>query len=203
MIIFLSILVSLFSAGLCFLLVHFFINKIEDRQTRKIIVVAASLITTVIMLISTGIVFVPKAASNSLRGGIELLEGGLENRYPGIGSEVLDKEELREIAIQGRSLRGSIARNCGGGIIAGYVSANCFLKALEHFAESTESHLDEFDRSGQAFTLHNILSYTEAQLQLAIRRTVFYTLLILLGVSVLVNVAVSLFSAAIFKKWLD
>ncbi len=155
------------------------------------------------MLISTGIVFVPKAASNSLRGGIELLEGWLENRYPGIGSEVLDKEELREIAIQGRSLRGSIARNCGGGIIAGYVSANCFFKALEHFAESTESHLDEFDRSGQAFTLHNILSYTEAQLQLAIRRTVFYTLLILLGVSVLVNAAVSLFSAAIFKKWLD
>lgn len=203
MIIFLSILVSLFSAGLCFLSVHFFINKIEDRQTRKMIVVAVSLITAVIMLISTGIVFVPKAASNSLRGGIELLEGGLENRYPGIGSEVLDKEELREIAIQGRSLRGSIARNCGGGIIAGYVSANCFLKALEHFAESTESHLDEFDRSGQAFTLHNILSYTEAQLQLAIRRTVFYTLLILLGVSVLVNVAVSLFSAAIFKKWLD
>ena len=203
MIIFLSILVSLFSAGLCFLSVHFFINKIEERQTRKISVVAASLITAVIMLISTGIVFVPKAASNSLRGGIELLEGGLENRYPGIGSEVLDKEELREIAIQGRSLRGSIARNCGGGIIAGYVSANCFLKALEHFSESTESHLDEFDRSGQAFTLHNILSYTEAQLQLAIRRTVFYTLLVLLGVSVLVNAAVSLFSAAIFKKWLD
>lgn len=168
-----------------------------------IIVVAVSLITTVIMLISTGIVFVPKAASNSLRGGIELLEGGLENRYPGIGGEVLDKEELREIAIQGRSLRGSIARNCGGGIIAGYVSANCFLRALEHFAESTESHLDEFDRSGQAFTLHNILSYTEAQLQLAIRRTIFYTLLILLGVSVLVNAVVSLFSAAIFKKWLD
>lgn len=203
MIIFLSILVSLFSAGLCFLSVHFFINKIEERQTRKIIVVAASLITAVIMLISTGIVFVPKAASNSLRGGNELLEGWLENRYPGIGSEVLDKEGLREIAIQGRSLRGSIARNCGGGIIAGYVSANCFLKALEHFSESTESYLDEFDRSGQAFTLHNILSYTEAQLQLAIRRTVFYTLLVLLGVSVLVNAAVSLFSAAIFKKWLD
>lgn len=38
-----------------------------------------------------------------MRGGIELLEGGLENRYPGIGGEVLDKEELREIAIQGRS----------------------------------------------------------------------------------------------------
>lgn len=203
MIIFLSILVSLFSVGLCFLSVHFFINRIEERQTRMIIVVAVSLITTVIMLISTGIVFVPKAASNSLRGGIELLEGGLENRYPGIGGEVLDKEELREIAIQGRSLRGSIARNCGGGIIAGYVSANCFLRALEHFAESTESHLDEFDRSGQAFTLHNILSYTEAQLQLAIRRTIFYTLLILLGVSVLVNAVVSLFSAAIFKKWLD
>lgn len=197
MIIFLSILVSLFSVGLCFLSVHFFINRIEERQTRMIIVVAVSLITTVIMLISTGIVFVPKAASNSLRGGIELLEGGLENRYPGIGGEVLDKEELREIAIQGRSLRGSIARNCGGGIIAGYVSANCFLRALEHFAESTESHLDEFDRSGQAFTLHNILSYTEAQLQLAIRRTIFYTLLILLGVSVLVNAVVSLFSAAI------
>lgn len=203
MIIFLSILVSLFSVGLCFLSVHFFINRIEERQTRMIIVVAVSLITTVIMLISTGIVFVPKAASNSLRGGIELLEGGLENRYLGIGGEVLDKEELREIAIQGRSLRGSIARNCGGGIIAGYVSANCFLRALEHFAESTESHLDEFDRSGQAFTLHNILSYTEAQLQLAIRRTIFYTLLILLGVSVLVNAVVSLFSAAIFKKWLD
>lgn len=203
MIIILSILVSLFSVGLCFLSVHFFINRIEERQTRMIIVVAVSLITTVIMLISTGIVFVPKAASNSLRGGIELLEGGLENRYPGIGGEVLDKEELREIAIQGRSLRGSIARNCGGGIIAGYVSANCFLRALEHFAESTESHLDEFDRSGQAFTLHNILSYTEAQLQLAIRRTIFYTLLILLGVSVLVNAVVSLFSAAIFKKWLD
>lgn len=203
MIIFLSVLVSVVSVGLCFLSAHFFIKRIEDRQTRTMLVIAVSLITAVIMLISIGVVFIPKAASNSLRGGIELLEGGLENRYPGIGGEVLDKEELREIAIQGRSLRGSIARNCGGGIIAGYVSANCFLRALEHFAESTESHLDEFDRSGQAFTLHNILSYTEAQLQLAIRRTIFYTLLILLGVSVLVNAVVSLFSAAIFKKWLD
>ena len=77
------------------------------------------------------------------------------------------------------------------------------MTALELFAEGTESHLDEFDRSGQEFTLHNILSYTEAQLQLAIMKSVSYTLLILLGVSVLVNAAVSLFSAAIFKKWLD
>lgn len=155
------------------------------------------------MLISTGVVFIPKAASNSLRGGIELFEDRLESAYPGIGSEVLDKEELREIVKQGRSLRGTIAKNCGGGIIAGYVSSNYFLTALELFAEGTESHLDEFDRSGQAFTLHNILSYTEAQLQLAIRKSVSYTLLILLGVSVLVNAAFSLFSAAIFKKWLD
>ena len=203
MIIFLSVLVSVFSVGLCFLSAHFFINRIEERQTRTMLVIAVSLITAVIMLISIGIVFIPKAASNSLRGGIELLEDRLESMYPGIGSEVLDKEELREIVGQGRSLRGTIARNCGGGIIASYVSTNYFLKALELFAEGTESHLDEFDRSGQAFTLHNILSYTETQLQLAIRRGVSYTLLIRLGVSVLVNAAVSLFSAAIFKKWLD
>ena len=203
MIIFLSVLVSVFSIGLCFLSAHFFINRIEERQTRTILVIAVILITAVIMLISTGIVFIPKAASNSLRGGIELFEDRLESAYPGIGSEVLNKEELREIVQQGRSLRGTIAKNCGGGLIAGYVSSNYFLTALELFAESTESHLDEFDRSGQEFTLHNILSYTEAQLQLAIRKSVSYTLLILLGVSVLVNAAVSLFSAAIFKKWLD
>lgn len=203
MIIFLSVLVSVFSIGLCFLSAHFFINRIEERQTRTILVIAVILITVVIMLISTGVVFIPKAASNSLRGGIELFEDRLESAYPGIGSEVLDKEELREIVKQGRSLRGTIAKNCGGGIIAGYVSSNYFLTALELFAEGTESHLDEFDRSGQAFTLHNILSYTEAQLQLAIRKSVSYTLLILFGVSVLVNAAVSLFSAAIFKKWLD
>lgn len=203
MIIFLSVLVSVVSVGLCFLSAHFFIKRIEERQTRMMLVIAVSLITAVIMLISTGSVFVPKAASNSLRGGIKLLEDGLENRYPGIGGEVLNKEELREIVEQSRSLRGSIIRSSGGGIIARYVSANCFLRALEHFAEGTESHIDEFDRSGQALTLHNILSYTEAQLQLAVRRAVFYTLLILLGVSVLVNAAVSLFSAAIFKKWLD
>lgn len=203
MIIFLSVLVSVFSVGLCFLSAHFFINRIEDRQTRMILVIAVILITVVIMLISTGVVFIPKAASNALRGGIELFEDRLESAYPGIGSEVLNKEELREIVKQGRSLRGTIAKNCGGGIIAGYVSSNYFLTALELFAEGTESHLDEFDRSGQAFTLHNILSYTEAQLQLAIRKSVSYTLLILLGVSVLVNAAVSLFSAAIFKKWLD
>lgn len=203
MIIFLSVLVSVFSIGLCFLSAHFFISRIEERQTRTILVIAVILITVVIMLISTGVVFIPKAASNSLRGGIELFEDRLESAYPGIGSEVLNKEELREIVQQGRSLRGTIAKNGGGGIIAGYVSSNYFLKALELFAEGTESHLDEFDRSGQAFTLHNILSYTEAQLQLAIRKSVSYTLLILLGVSVLVNAAVSLFSAAIFKKWLD
>lgn len=203
MIIFLSVLVSVFSIGLCFLSAHFFINRIEERQTRTILVIAVILITVVIMLISTGVVFIPKAASNALRGGIELFEDRLESAYPGIGSEVLNKEELREIVKQGRSLRGTIAKNCGGGIIAGYVSSNYFLTALELFAEGTESHLDEFDRSGQAFTLHNILSYTEAQLQLAIRKSVSYTLLILLGVSFLVNAAVSLFSAAIFKKWLD
>ena len=199
MIIFLSVLVSVLSAGLCFLTVHFFINRIEERQTRMMLIIAVSLITAVIMLISTGIVFIPKAASNSLRGGIEHLENRFESMYPGIGREVLDKEELREIAEPGRGLRGTIARNCGGGIIAAYVSTNYFLTALELFAESTESHLDEFDRSGQAFTLHNILSYTEAQLQKAIRGAVFWTLLILLGASVLVNAAVSLFSAAIFK----
>ena len=156
------------------------------------------------MLISIGIVFIPKAASNSLRGGIELLEDRLESTYPGIGSEVLNKEEFREIVEQGRSLRGSIIRSCGGGgIITRYVSTNFFLTTLEHFAEGTESHLDGFDRSGQAFTLHNILSYIGDQLQLATSRAVTRTLLILLGAAVLVNAAVSLFSTAIFKKWMD
>ncbi|GEM_PF-5518738 len=203
MIVFLTISVAALAVALCFLSARFCIDRIEDRQTRTILTVVISLMTAAVILISVGVAFLPKTASDSLRGGTELLENRLESMYPGIGNEVLDKEELREIVEQGRGLRGTIARNCGGGIIAGYVSTNSFLKALELFAGSAESHLDEFEKSGQAFTLHNILGYTEAQLQSALRGTVQWILVALLGVSVLMNAFVSLFSAAIFKKWLD
>ena len=203
MIIFLTISVALLAAALCFLSARFCISRIEDRQTRTILNVAVSLMTTIIILISIGVAYLPKTASKSLRGGIELLENRLESMYPGIGNEVLDKAELRDIIEQGRGLRGTIARNCGGGIISGYISTNSFLKALELFAGSAESHLDEFEKSGQAFTLHNILGYTEAQLQSTLRETVRWFLVVLLGVSVIMNAFVSLFSVAIFKKWLD
>lgn len=203
MIIFLTILVSVFSVFFGFLSVRFFINRIEERQTRTILVTVTGLMTAVVILVAVGVAFVPKPASNAIRGVIEFAGNTLESASPGIGDEVLDADGFREVVSRGKSLRGTIARNCGGGLIAGYVAANSFLTALEMFAGSAESHLEEFDESGEPFTLHDILEYTEAQLQSALRKTVLWVLVALLCVSALANAAVSLFSAAIFKKWLD
>lgn len=203
MIVFLTILVSLLSAVFCFLTVHFLVNRVEEKQTRVMITVVISLVTAILMILTIFAGFVPGKSSKALKGGIEYLETSLESASPGMTNEVLDKDGLKEILFSTKDMRSTIARNSGSSLLASLISANAYVKALELFADSADSYLLEFEASGKQFTLHNILEYTQVQLQAAIRTAVKVALFVFFILSLLCNAAVSLFATAIFKKWID
>lgn len=178
------ILFALLIAALFISIVVLCLKTLENKQKVWVIILAIiSLIVSDTLLIATH--SLPEKANKLIALELVNVESMLNNTQPGLIDQVMDPSSLRATLADSKQLLSQVNADTSVGWIVRLIGARKYTKALENIACNTDDFIAAFQATGQPVTIHNVLTYTQEQMDSPILnavRTSQIVILILSGV---------------------
>lgn len=159
----LAVIFILLAAGGAFGIIRYVLLPALDFPTKKWLLAgsyAIPVVGTVLLILCT---LIPSKMDTGTQKGIQTFEEYLNAVSPDFCDQVLDKEQLRQVISDSRSLRTYLDDNTEVNWIVKAVGVNTYISYLESFANGIDTHLTAFEATEQPFTLHNILTYVQTE----------------------------------------
>lgn len=178
------ILFALLIAALFISIVVLCLKTLENKQKVWVIILAIiSLIVSDTLLIATH--SLPEKANKLIALELVNVESMLNNTQPGLIDQVMDPSSLRATLADSKQLLSQVNADTSVGWIVRLIGARKFTQTLENIACNTDDFIAAFQATGQPVTIHNVLTYTQEQMDSPILkavRTLQIVILILSGV---------------------
>lgn len=158
-----AILFALLAIGGAYAMVRYVLQPAPDFSYKKLLVVGTVLAPIIGVLLLVLCALLPSKMEQGMQKGIQTFELYLNSISPDYCNQVLEKEQLRRVLSDSRSLRTYLDENADVNFIVKAVGVNAYISYMESFANGIDNHLTAFEATEQPFTIHNILAYIDVQ----------------------------------------
>lgn len=178
------ILFAILIAVLFISIVVLCLKTLEQKQKAWVIILAIlSLVVTDSLFIATH--SLPEKVDHLIAVELDNVESMLNNTQPGLTDQVMDPSSLQTTLADSKQLLSHANTDTSVGWIVRLIGARKYTKALEKIVCNTDDFIAAFQATGQPVTIHNVLTYTQEQMDSPILnavRTLQIVILILSGV---------------------